>query len=62
MLRSCESEERGVTAKISDFGLTFKMDEDRTHMSKMCCGTLSHLSPEALLEGHKNKATDVLSR
>ena len=59
MLRSCESEERGVTAKISDFGLTFKMDEARTHMSKMCCGTLRYMAPEALLDGHKNTATDV---
>ena len=59
LLRSCESDDRGVTAKISDFGLSFKMDPSQTHVSRMCCGTLAYLSPEVLLDGHKSKAADV---
>ena len=59
LLRSCESELRGVTAKIADFGMSFKLEGDATHMSLMCCGTLAYMAPEALLEGHKNKASDV---
>ena len=59
LLRSSESEARGVTAKIADFGLSFKMEDAVTHVSAMCCGTLPYLSPEALLEGRKSKASDV---
>ena len=35
------------------------MEEAATHVSAMCCGTLPYLSPEALLEGRKSKASDV---
>ena len=59
LLRSCESDDRGVIAKIADFGLSFKMEGVATHMSFMCCGTLAYMAPEAILEGHKSKASDV---
>ena len=59
LLRSCESEGKGVVAKVSDFGLSFKLDENKTHQSQMQCGTTCYLSPEALLDGNKGKAADV---
>lgn len=59
LLRSCESEDRGVIAKIADFGLSFKMEGMETHMSSMCGGTLAYMAPEAILDGHKSKASDV---
>eukprot|EP00873_Tetraselmis_striata_P034143 jgi/Tetstr1/454407/TSEL_041308.t1 len=46
-------------AKIADFGLSVKMDEDQTHVSGVHAGTLSHMSPELLLQGHAGKAADV---
>ena len=59
LLRSCGSEEKGVLAKVSDFGLSFKLDKDKVHESEMFGGTKSYLPPEALLEGTKGKAADV---
>ena len=35
MLRSDASSERGVAAKIADFGLSVKMDHTETHVSGM---------------------------
>jgi hypothetical protein len=59
LLKSSDSEERGFQAKVADFGLSFKLDPDDTHTSKQCVGTLTHMSPESLLEGHKGKPADV---
>ena len=59
LLRSCGSEERGVQAKISDFGLSFKLDPSKPHKDRMLGGTMRYISPEALLDGIKGKAADV---
>jgi serine/threonine protein kinase len=63
MLKSCSgrSSGRGVTAKVSDFGLAIKIDpeQDQTHMSGCFQGTITHMAPELLLSGHMSKAVDV---
>lgn len=42
----------------ADFGLAVKMDCMETHVLAFQ-GTLSHMSPEALVHGHISKAADV---
>lgn len=59
LLRSCESDDRGFTAKIADFGLSFQMEGVATHMSFMHGGTIAYMAPEAVIEGKKSKASDV---
>ncbi len=59
LLRSNASEGRCVTVKIADFGLSLKMDKQDTHVSKAYQGTLTHMAPEVLLDGHQSKAADV---
>jgi serine/threonine protein kinase len=62
LLLTSASDERGFTAKISDFGLSItKIDAQETHVSNMFQGTLSHMSPEALLTGQQSNAGDVYS-
>ncbi|MEW5300970.1 MAG: hypothetical protein WDW36_003856 [Sanguina aurantia] len=52
---------RGFIAKVSDFGLSTKIDASATHISMKAGGqgTLTHLAPEALLEGTLSRASDV---
>ena len=45
--------------QVSDFGLSIKMDQKDTHVSKVFQGTVSHMAPEILLEGIQSKASDV---
>ena len=52
-----KSNDKGVTVKLSDFGLAMKID--RTQEIKSICGTLTHLAPETIRDSIKSKATDV---
>ena len=47
--------------QVSDFGLSVKMDTDKTHISGTLDGTPTHMAPEMLLSGRKSKAGDVYS-
>lgn len=40
MLKSTGADQRGVIAKVADFGLAVKMDNMETHMSGMFQGTM----------------------
>ncbi|GAX77879.1 hypothetical protein CEUSTIGMA_g5321.t1 [Chlamydomonas eustigma] len=51
----------GLLAKVADFGLSVKMDQTETHVSKCFQGTLTHMSPEMILSGYQSKAGDVYS-
>ncbi|GAX73028.1 hypothetical protein CEUSTIGMA_g480.t1 [Chlamydomonas eustigma] len=42
------SEDQGVIAKVSDFGLSIKMELLDTHVSNVFQGTTSHMTPEVL--------------
>jgi serine/threonine protein kinase len=59
LLSSSASDPRGVTAKVSDFGLSLKMDEAESHVSNLFHGTVTHMPPEVLLHGCQSKAADV---
>jgi len=52
-----KSNDKGVTVKLSDFGLAMKIDS--TQEIKSICGTLTHLAPETIRDSIKSKATDV---
>ncbi|GBF95015.1 hypothetical protein Rsub_07516 [Raphidocelis subcapitata] len=49
------------TAKVSDFGLSLHLGPDATHISSAHGGTVTHMSPELLLEGRASRASDVYS-
>ncbi len=62
LLQTSSDRAIGLTAKICDFGLAItKMDSSETHVSGMCQGTLTHMSPEALLIAQQSNAGDVYS-
>ncbi len=42
LIKSSGAEARGFVAKISDFGLSVKMDSNETHISGMQNGTMTH--------------------
>ena len=49
----------GLTAKVSDFGLSFKLEPGEAHADRMFQGTASHMAPEVMVEGRQSKASDV---
>ncbi|GBG00256.1 hypothetical protein Rsub_12900 [Raphidocelis subcapitata] len=59
VLLKSDGGERGVVAKVADFGLAVRIDSADTHVSAVQ-GTLSHMGPEAQL-GRVSKAGDVYS-
>jgi serine/threonine protein kinase len=59
LLQTNTSEARGVTAKVSDFGLSMCIAAADTHVSKAFQGTLTHMAPEVLLKGIQSTASDV---
>jgi len=48
-----------LTAKVADFGLSVRMEQDQTHVSGMHAGTLTHMAPEILTSGRLSKGADV---
>ncbi|KAF5833120.1 kinase-like domain-containing protein [Dunaliella salina] len=59
LLSSSGVEGKGVTCKVSDFGLSVRMDHMETHVSSLFQGTMTHMAPEVLLKGTCSKASDV---
>uniref|UniRef100_A0A7S3VTM3 Protein kinase domain-containing protein n=1 Tax=Dunaliella tertiolecta TaxID=3047 RepID=A0A7S3VTM3_DUNTE len=59
LLSSSGAEGKGVICKVSDFGLSVRMENMETHVSSLFQGTLTHMAPEVLLEGRVSKAADV---
>ena len=59
LLKSSATDPRGFTSKISDFGLSHKMEAEETHVSKLFQGTPTHMAPEVFLHGHQSKAADA---
>jgi len=59
LLSSTGAEGRGVMCKVSDFGLSVRMENMETHVSSLFQGTLTHMAPEVLLKGTCSKASDV---
>ncbi|KAG2498087.1 hypothetical protein HYH03_003845 [Edaphochlamys debaryana] len=61
MLKSAGTEGRRVVAKVADFGLASRMEQQETHLSSCFQGTPTHMAPEVILEGRISKAADVYS-
>ncbi|GLC58980.1 hypothetical protein PLESTB_001429200 [Pleodorina starrii] len=60
MLKSTGSDSgRGVIAKVADFGLSVRLDHTATHISHAFQGSLTHMAPEVMLQGHVSRAADV---
>jgi len=49
----------GIVAKVADFGLSIKLDNQQTHMSNITSGTVTHMSPELLQHNKSSAASDV---
>eukprot|EP00873_Tetraselmis_striata_P011894 jgi/Tetstr1/432158/TSEL_021615.t1 len=54
-----DAELPNLVAKVTDFGLSAKLDSAATHVSSNYCGTITHMAPETLLAGHLSKSADV---
>ena len=50
---------QGLVAKVADFGLSAKLDDDQTHISEVRSGTISHMAPELLQSHVSSPAADV---
>ncbi|GAX79176.1 hypothetical protein CEUSTIGMA_g6616.t1 [Chlamydomonas eustigma] len=59
MLKSSGQDGRGFTAKVADFGMSSQINQTEGHVSSMFQGTLTHMAPEVLMQGHISKAGDV---
>ncbi|KAF5837077.1 kinase-like domain-containing protein [Dunaliella salina] len=59
LLSSSGTEGKGVICKVSDFGLSVRMDNQETHVSSLFQGTMTHMAPEVMLKGTCSKASDV---
>eukprot|EP00191_Tetraselmis_sp_GSL018_P002206 CAMPEP_0177598194 /NCGR_PEP_ID=MMETSP0419_2-20121207/12187_1 /TAXON_ID=582737 /ORGANISM="Tetraselmis sp., Strain GSL018" /LENGTH=714 /DNA_ID=CAMNT_0019090559 /DNA_START=138 /DNA_END=2283 /DNA_ORIENTATION=+ len=57
MLQHCESDPRGFVAKVCDFGLTQICEGD--NISTDAFGTISHMSPELLMDGRLGFKADI---
>ncbi|KAG2437335.1 hypothetical protein HXX76_005992 [Chlamydomonas incerta] len=61
LLKGSTHDPRGFVAKVADFGLSMRLDQDETHVSNAYHGTLVYMAPETLLKGHVSRASDVYS-
>ena len=50
-----------LLAQITDFGLVRALSPLATHVSTKSHGTVTHMPPEVLMEGHLRPAADVYS-
>lgn len=50
-----------VQDQVADFGLSRKMISDKSHMSTTSFGTVTHMPPEVLMQGHLSPRADVYS-
>lgn len=60
LLQSSHVDTKGFTAKVADFGLSRKLGHS-THLSTKSFGTVTHMPPELLLDGHLSSKVDVYS-
>lgn len=60
LLQSSHVDTKGFTAKVADFGLSRKLGQS-THLSTKSFGTITHMPPELLLDGHLSSKVDIYS-
>lgn len=57
--QSTNFDKRHFYAKIADFGMiTYS---NNSHISKIACGTITHMAPELILYGHQSMQCDIYS-
>lgn len=56
---AAESEPRGYTLKVSDFGLSHQFATDQTHQTNDHYGTVTHAAPEYMTGGTLSRPVDV---
>ncbi|CAD7696196.1 unnamed protein product [Ostreobium quekettii] len=61
LLQSSASDPRGYVVKVADFGLSRQMVADKAHLTTSFYGTVTHMPPEVLMQGHLSLATDIYS-
>ncbi|CAD7703198.1 unnamed protein product [Ostreobium quekettii] len=63
LLQSSVTDPRGYVAKVADFGLSQQMMSAKTHItaSRTSFGTVTHMPPEVLQQGHLSLAADIYS-
>ncbi|GMH43068.1 hypothetical protein BSKO_10990 [Bryopsis sp. KO-2023] len=61
LLQRSATDPRGYVAKVADFGLSRQMISDRSHLSTSSFGTVTHMPPEVLMQGHLSLKADVYS-
>jgi serine/threonine protein kinase len=59
LLSSDPASPTGLTAKVSDFGLSRALGVNQTHQSTRTVGTVTHVPPELLLQGKLSHKADV---
>jgi serine/threonine protein kinase len=55
------SAEIGLVAKLTDFGLSTRLDMDHTHVSNFTAGTAFYIAPEVVNCNQLTRASDVYS-
>ena len=61
LLQRNAADPRGYVAKVADFGLSRQMVSGQTHMSTSFFGTVTHMPPEVLMQGHLSLGADIYS-
>jgi len=61
LLKADATSRMGWTAKISDFGMSTKLEPTASHASNHRLGTPFYCAPEVATDGHTTKASDVFS-
>ncbi|KAF5827963.1 kinase-like domain-containing protein [Dunaliella salina] len=61
LLKADSSSKLGLTAKITDFGLSTNLGPHATHASNFTGGTPYYAAPEVAMTGRTSKASDAFS-
>lgn len=61
LLLSSDQDKRGFIAKVSDFGLSRVLSNNRTQIKTQTFGTVTHMPPELLSKGILTASADVFA-
>ncbi|KAL4457609.1 hypothetical protein ABPG75_012474 [Micractinium tetrahymenae] len=61
LLKAARNDRRGFVCKLGDFGLSWMLGVDESHVDTQSYGTASYAAPELLSHGKLTKAADIYS-